>query len=461
MHPMHTRHGPVCNVGYGPVCNFTQMTQEPRPHPAIAGTAFEPDLSGRRFVIEDVYPLVDGGRHPAKRIAGEEVTVWADIFRDGHDVIAAALRWRRQGERRWHVAAMTLHDNDRWKGVFVPPVPGRYFFAIEAWTDTFATWRRDYQLKRKAGTDGPADREEGRALVLAASEGGQSSSKRLKQLLAECERSASFDEPLDEFAALMRECEPRPDLTWSPLYPLIADRARARAGAWYEIFPRSQGTVTGVHGTFDDCIARLPEIAAQGYDVIYFPPIHPIGHTNRKGRNNALAAAPDDPGSPYAIGSEEGGHDAVHPQLGTLADFRRLLEACASHGLEIALDFAVQFSLDHPWLSQHPGWFKRRPDGSIRYAENPPKKYEDIVNPDFYCEDRAALWAALRDVVLFWAEVGVRIVRVDNPHTKPFPFWDWLIREVQGRYPDVIFLAEAFTRPKVMKALAKIGFTQS
>ncbi|WP_040621809.1 alpha-1,4-glucan--maltose-1-phosphate maltosyltransferase, partial [Rhodovulum sp. PH10] len=260
---------------------------------------------------------------------------------------------------------------------------------------------------------------------------------------------------------LMAAAEPRPDLTWSQAFPLMIERARARTGAWYEIFPRSQTDDPKRHGTFDDVIARLPEIAGLGFDVLYFPPIHPIGKKNRKGKNNSLKAGPNDPGSPYAIGAEAGGHDTVHPQLGTLADFKKLVTAARAHGMEIALDFAIQCSPDHPWLKEHPDWFKWRPDGSMRYAENPPKKYEDIVNPDFYCADRVALWQALRDVVLFWAEQGVRIFRVDNPHTKPFPFWEWMIREVQLRWPDTIFLAEAFTRPKVMKALAKLGFSQS
>jgi starch synthase (maltosyl-transferring) len=251
------------------------------------------------------------------------------------------------------------------------------------------------------------------------------------------------------------------DLTRSTSYQLVADRPLARAGAWYEMVPRSQGSVPNRHGTLDDCIVRLPEILAMGFDVVYLPPIHPIGRTNRKGRNNSLVAEAGDPGSPYAIGTAEGGHDAVHPELGTLDDFRRLVQACADHGMEVALDFAIQCSPDHPWLSEHPEWFARRPDGSIRYAENPPKKYEDIVNPEFYANGGKQLWWALRDVVLFWVRQGVRIFRVDNPHTKPFPFWEWLIREVQSVDPNVIFLSEAFTRPKVMKALAKLGFTQS
>jgi starch synthase (maltosyl-transferring) len=259
----------------------------------------------------------------------------------------------------------------------------------------------------------------------------------------------------------MAESESRYDLTRSPNLPLIVERPLARAGAWYEITPRSQGSAPGRHGTFADCIARVPDIAALGFDVLYMTPIHPIGRTNRKGRNNAVHAAPGDPGSPYAIGSPEGGHDSIHPELGTLDDFRRLTAACRAHGMEVALDFAVQCSPDHPWLVEHPDWFKRRPDGSIRFAENPPKKYEDIVNPDFHSEHVEQLWRALRDIVLFWAREGVRVFRVDNPHTKPLPFWEWLIREVRSEFSDAIFLSEAFTRPKLMKALAKLGFSQS
>jgi starch synthase (maltosyl-transferring) len=266
---------------------------------------------------------------------------------------------------------------------------------------------------------------------------------------------------LAEEIAAAAATDQQTDLTRSTTFQLVADRPLARAGAWYEMVPRSQGRIPGRHGTFDDSIARVPEIASLGFDVVYLTPIHPIGRTNRKGRNNALTAGAADPGSFYAIGAAEGGHDAIHPQLGTLADFRRFVAACAEHGMEVALDFAVQCSPDHPWITAHPEWFKRRSDGSIQYAENPPKKYEDIVNPDFYGVDSEGLWLALRDVVLFWVAQGVRIFRVDNPHTKPLPFWEWLIREVQTKHPEVIFLAEAFTRPKVMKALAKLGFTQS
>jgi starch synthase (maltosyl-transferring) len=414
------------------------------------------------FHIEDVYPLIDGGRFPVKRIVGERVEVWADIYRDGHDVVSAELVWRLERDREWRREPMTLSTNDRWGGSFVPEQPGRYVYAIEAWTDEFATWRRGFELKQKAGADLTLDAIEGAGMLTKAQAGSQAA---VAVILQQCEDFLQTGEaaPLltTELRDAMAESQLRPDLTRSKLFPFVADRPRARAGAWYEMVPRSQGTTPGQHGTFKDCIARLPDVAAMGFDVVYLTPIHPIGHTNRKGRNNAVTAVEGDPGSPYAIGSEEGGHDAVHPQLGTLEDFREFVAACKLLDMEIALDFAVQCSPDHPWLKQHPQWFKRRPDGSMRYAENPPKKYEDIVNPDFSSEDAGALWNALRDVVLFWIDHGVRIFRVDNPHTKPFRFWEWLIHEVQLRHPDVIFLAEAFARPKLMKGLAKLGFTQS
>jgi starch synthase (maltosyl-transferring) len=418
------------------------------------------ESSFRRVVIEEIYPAVDAGRFPVKRIAGEPVDVWADIFRDGHAVLAADLLWRQQGSDVWARTPMRLDGNDRWTAAFVPPQPGRYLYAVEAWTDLFGTWRRDLLAKRQAGQDVGIEIEEGRALLAQI----KPHDPAQRRLLGKISRSPARDDPdpmLSEELAQIARSSLQADVACSAAYPLVADRPRARAGAWYEMMPRSQSPVAGRHGTFDDSIARLPEIAALGFDVLYLTPIHPIGRTNRKGRNNALTAAPGDPGSAYAIGSPKGGHDAVHPELGTLADFRRLVKACAQHGMEVALDFAVHCSPDHPWLASHPEWFTRRPDGSIKYAENPPKKYEDIVNPDFYGPDHEALWRALRDVVLFWLSQGVRIFRVDNPHTKPFPFWKWLIEEVQAVDPGVIFLSEAFTRPKVMKALAKLGFTQS
>ena len=414
------------------------------------------------FHIEDVYPLVDGGRFPVKRIAGERVEVWADVYRDGHDIIACAVVWRPEQDREWRRAPMVHHSNDRWGGSFVPDQAGRYVYAIEAWTDEFATWRHGFELKQKASADLTLDAIEGAGMLTKAQSGGPAASA---VILRQCEDFLQTGEvaPLlsDELQDAMAESQSRPDLTRSQLFPFVADRPRARNGAWYEMVPRSQGDRPGQHGTFKDCIARLADVGAMGFDVIYFTPIHPIGKTNRKGRNNAVTALDGDPGSPYAIGGAEGGHDAVHPELGTLEDFREFAAACKSLDMEVALDFAVQCSPDHPWLRQHPNWFKRRPDGSMRYAENPPKKYEDIVNPDFSSEDSGAIWNALRDIVLFWIDQGVSIFRVDNPHTKPLPFWEWLIHQVQLRHPDVIFLAEAFTRPKLMKGLAKLGFSQS
>jgi len=417
---------------------------------------------GGAFHIEDIYPLIDGGRFPVKRIVGERVEVWADIYRDGHDLVNAALVWRLEREREWRREPMAHFGNDRWTGSFVPDQPGRYVYAIEAWTDEFATWRHGFELKQKAGADLTLDAIEGAGMLTKAQAGGSAAAA---VILRQCEDFLQTGEaaPLltAELKDAMAESQLRSDLTRSQLFPFVADRPRARAGAWYEMVPRSQCHTSGQHGTFQDCVARLPDVAAMGFDVVYLTPIHPIGHINRKGRNNAVNAAEGDPGSPYAIGGAEGGHDAVHPQLGTLEDFRSFVAACKQHDMEVALDFAVQCSPDHPWLKAHPQWFRRRPDGSMRYAENPPKKYEDIVNPDFSSPDAGALWNALRDVVLFWIEQGVSIFRVDNPHTKPFPFWEWLIHEVQLRHPDTIFLAEAFTRPKLMKGLAKLGFTQS
>jgi starch synthase (maltosyl-transferring) len=428
----------------------------------VTKTAQTVESAAGTFHIEDVYPLIDGGRYPVKRIVGERVEVWADVYRDGHDIVAAELIWRGELDHEWRREPMTLHGNDRWFGSFVPDAPGRYFYAIEAWTDEFATWRHGFELKRKAGADVTLDAIEGAGMLTKAQAGGRAAAA---VILKQCENYLQTGDPAPlltpELQDAMAESQARPDLTRSQLFPFVADRPQARFGSWYEMIPRSQGKVQGQHGTFRDCIERLPDIAAMGFDVVYFTPIHPIGKINRKGRNNAVTAKEGDPGSPYAIGSAEGGHDAIHPELGTLQDFRAFVLACKEHNMEVALDFAVQCAPDHPWLKEHPQWFKKRPDGSMRYAENPPKKYEDIVNPDFGGEDAGSLWNALRDVILFWFDQGVKIFRVDNPHTKPFPFWEWLIHQVQLHHPDVIFLAEAFTRPKLMKGLAKLGFTQS
>ena len=420
------------------------------------------DPTGPRFRFEDIFPCVDGGRYAVKRVAGETVEVWADIFREGHDVLRAALLWRRQEATEWQREDMLLVNNDRWHGQFTPPQPGYYIFELEAWTDQYGTWRKEFLAKQKAGQNVALEAREGLELLkeLMPPEDGPRAIVE-----AAVHKFAATNDPadlLDEWlATAMRQGGVRPDPCRSAPVPLVADRERARAGAWYEMVPRSQSPVPGQHGTFRDCIARVPEIAGLGFDVLYLTPINPVGRTNRKGRNNAVKAEPGDVGSFYAVGNEHGGHDAVEPALGTLDDFRALVATCHQHGMEVAMDIAVQCSPDHPWLKQHPQWFKRRPDGSIKYAENPPKKYEDIVNPDFSSDDSIGLWIALRDVLLFWVKQGVRIFRIDNPHTKPLPFWEWAIREVQTRDPGVIFLAEAFTRPKVMKALAKLGFTQS
>ena len=414
------------------------------------------------FHIEDVYPSVDDGRFAVKRIVGDIIDVWADIFRDGHHVISAEIVWREQGKSVWAREPMAHHGNDRWTGSFSPTSPGRYIYGIESWTDEFATWRSGAIVKNDGGQDISLDALEGAAMITKAQPGDRAAAA---VLTTACERflaSGDFTPLLsDDVLVAMSRSQVRSDVTQSKLFPLVIDRERGLAGAWYEMVPRSQGSVPGQHGTLRDCMGRLPDIAEMGFDVVYFTPIHPIGHTNRKGRNNALTAEPGDPGSPYAIGASEGGHDAVHPELGTLDDFRTLVAAAKSLDMEIALDFAVQCSPDHPWLKQHPDWFKRRPDGTIRYAENPPKKYQDIHNPDFQSDDAAGLWSALRDVIQFWIAQGVRIFRVDNPHTKPLQFWEWLIDDIKSRHPDVILLAEAFTRPKLMKGLAKLGFTQS
>ncbi len=419
-----------------------------------------------RILIANVSPEIDGGRFPAKRVVGEEVAVAADLLRDGHDRIAAVVRYAYEDEA-WHEAAFVLVDNDRWLGRFRPDRIGNWHYTIEAWTDRFASWIDDFEIKRDAGQEIGLELVEGEWLVRGTlRRAAPADAVRMRAILAEFaaadveRRSALLMS--DELRLLMaRNDERRDRVRYARTLELIVDRAEARFSAWYEMFPRSQGRIPGRSATFEDCIERLGEVAALGFDVVYLVPIHPIGRANRKGRDNAVEAMPDDPGSPYAIGAAEGGHRAVNPELGTLDDFRRFVAAAAGFGIEVALDFAIQCAPDHPWVSQHKRWFDYRPDGSIKHAENPPKKYEDIVNVDFYNPDREGLWQELRDTVLFWAAQGVRIFRVDNPHTKPLPFWEWLIREVKAQVPEAIFLSEAFTRPKMMRALAKAGFTQS
>jgi len=431
--------------------------------PAIRGAALPAATEAPRLGIEAVRPGVDEGRFAVKRILGEVVEVTCDIVCDGHDKLGAALRWRAVDEAEWREQRLTPLGNDAWTASFPLERMGRYVFMIEAWRDAFASFRDELQKKHAAGVAIGVELEEGRRLVESAGRraGGEVAALAARITEAgEAEKLALLLAP--ETAALMAAADDRPFAIRSAEMPVEAERTGAGFASWYEVFPRSQSGDENRHGTFDDVIRQLPRIRAMGFDVLYFPPIHPIGRKNRKGRNNSLTPGPDDPGSPYAIGSEAGGHDALHPELGTLEDFLRLVAAAREHNLELALDFAIQCSPDHPWLRDHKDWFEWRPDGSIRYAENPPKKYEDIVNVDFYAEGaKPALWNALRDVVRFWCEQGVRLFRVDNPHTKPFPFWEWLIADIRAEFPDAIFLSEAFTRPKVMYRLAKIGFSQS
>ncbi len=444
----------------------TARRAAPAPARADAGAAAAAALAPR-LAIERPTPCVDGGAFPVKATAGELVSVEADIVFDGHDKIAAALRWRGPEAGSWREAPMRPLGNDRWQAVLPLEDIGRHAYVVLAWRDRFETFRDELAKKSAAGVNISLELIEGRSLLEAAAARGTGSLRAsLHEVLASLR---SEDEPAQvatflapEIARLMSQADDRPFQVQTGEIPVDAERIEARFASWYEVFPRSLSDDPARHGTFADVERHLPRIAGMGFDVLYFPPIHPIGRKNRKGRNNSLTPAPEDPGSPYAIGSHEGGHDALHSELGTLEDFARLRQAAAEHGLELAIDFAVQCSPDHPWLKQHPGWFDWRPDGTIRYAENPPKKYEDIVNVDFYAKDAVPeLWTALCDVVLFWARQGVRLFRVDNPHTKPFPFWQWLIGTVRAQYPDAVFLAEAFTRPKVMYRLAKIGFSQS
>jgi starch synthase (maltosyl-transferring) len=389
-----------------------------------------PDNKPPRIQIEEVWPQIDCGRYPVKRSVGDAVEVWATIFRDGHEVLGAAVLFRGPGATAWEETPLEAMGNDRWTGTFHVDRPGGWEFTILAWVDRFESFRDELRRKVEAGQTGlDSELQEGALLY------------GVKKLDVET-ALASTDRDRSEPTGLVRTLA------------VDADRERARFGSWYELFPRSWGGFVGVEQV-------LPELAKLGFDVVYLPPIHPIGVTNRKGRNNALTAAAGDPGSPWAIGSEAGGHTAIDPALGTVEEFDRLVAAGRRLGVEIALDFAIQCSPDHPWLQEHPEWFHRRPDGTLKYAENPPKRYQDIYNVNFDSPDREGLWAALRDVVLFWVGHGVQAFRVDNPHTKPLAFWEWLIREVRAVDPDVVFLAEAFTRPAMMAALAKAGFSQS
>jgi starch synthase (maltosyl-transferring) len=413
-------------------------------------------------------PAVDGGRHPAKRCVGDTITVSADIFRDGHEIVRAVVRYRSPGGRRWVEAPMhpiDAHVNGvRWQGEFTVETPGRWQFSVEAWSDRFATWRDELQRKIGAGQhDLAGELSEGAVLLEDAAARAQDGTDRATiEAALDALRNPDLPENTrheaalgpELFEAVERVGERHGVSTLDKPLPLEVDRVRGRFGAWYELFPRSWGGLNAVE-------KQLPKIAELGFDVLYLPPIHPIGRKNRKGRNNALTAGPDDPGSPYAIGSVEGGHDAVHPELGTLDDVRSLCATAREHNIDVCLDFAIQCSADHPWLTEHPEWFQHRPDGTLKYAENPPKRYQDIYNVDWESSAWREMWEEWRRILLHWVDHGVKLFRVDNPHTKPFAFWEWVIGEVHQVDRDVIFLAEAFTRRAVMRELAKIGFTQS
>jgi len=426
--------------------------------------------SRQRVVIENVYPEIDGGRFPVKRTVGEVVRVEADIATDGHDLIAAFLMYRESDRPTWSENPMIPLGNDRWRGEFRVSAVGRTFYTLQAWVARFLSWQRDLSRKIEAGQEIPVDLLIG---VLLAEEAAKRARGADRRKLLSFARSIRPGEgrSVEECAAAALDGElgaladRYPDRDLATVHgrelPVVVDRERARFGAWYELFPRSCSEEPGRHGTFRDVAARLPYVASMGFDVLYLPPIHPIGRTHRKGRNNAPVARPEDVGSPWAIGAAEGGHKSVHPQLGTTEEFEELVRSAGGHGIEIAMDIAFQCAPDHPYVEEHPEWFRMRPDGTVQYAENPPKKYEDILPFDFDTPRWRELWEELKSIVLFWAERGIRIFRVDNPHTKPFAFWEWLIAEVKREHPDAIFLAEAFTRPKVMYRLAKAGFTQS
>jgi starch synthase (maltosyl-transferring) len=425
----------------------------------------KPREGRRRVVIEGVSPEIDAGRFPIKRTVGEQVVVEADVFADGHDEVACALRYRPEG-RDWREAEMAALGNDRWRGSFTVTGLGRWRYGVIAWIDRFGTWWHDLLKRIAAGQDVSTDLEIGALLVEAALRRARGDDRKVlrgwtRRLRAGWEPILEEAIEADLLPCMARHPDRRLPTRYARELEVVVDRERARFGAWYELFPRSPTTEAVSHGTLADVEKRLPYVAELGFDVLYLPPIHPIGSTHRKGPNNLPEGGPDDPGVPWAIGTEEGGHTAVHPDLGTLDDFDRLLEVAAEHGVEIAMDLAYQCSPDHPWVREHPEWFRRRPDGTIQYAENPPKKYQDIYPIDFETEDWAALWDALKMVVDFWIARGVRIFRVDNPHTKPYAFWEWMIPLIREAHPDVIFLSEAFTRPKVMHRLAKLGFTQS
>ena len=424
----------------------------------------------RRVVIERVEPEVDGGRFPIKRTVGEEVQVRADIYADGHDLLGAMLLYRTAGESAWVEVPMRMVNNDRWGARFRVKTLGRYVYTIVAWVDAFRTWSADLQKRAAAGQDIAVDVLIGAEIVRAAAGRARGSdAKKLAEVAAKLKESAKENREtamrfaLDaELTSLVNASRDRTaDARYEKELAVVVDPEKARFSAWYEMFPRSCTTDPKRHGTFRDCIDRLPYIAGMGFDILYLPPIHPIGRAERKGKNNSTTPLPGDPGSPWAIGATEGGHKAIHPQLGSLEDLKALIGKAKGLGIDVALDIAYQCSPDHPYVKEHREWFRERPDGTVQYAENPPKRYQDIYPFNFDTGRAQELWEELKSIVVYWIEQGIHVFRVDNPHTKPFAFWEWMISEIKRDHPETIFLSEAFTRPKVMYQLAKLGFTQS
>lgn len=436
--------------------------------PAFSETPPEQFDGRARVVIEEVRPEIDGGQFPIKRVAGEHVVVEADVFADGHESISCEILYRPDKEPEWRAKPMRFLGNDRWRADFQVTEVGRYRYSVQGWIDPFKTWRGDLVKRYNARQDLAIDLLVGAELMEdAATRTSGNDSRQFSEWARLLRHEGSQDSKIEialseEVAELV---DRRPARRFAKRYAkeltVVVEREKALFSTWYEVFPRSCAAESGRHGTFKDCEALLPYIASMGFDVLYLPPIHPIGRTFRKGKNNSVVARPDDVGSPWAIGGEEGGHTSIHPELGSLEDFRRLISAAKAHGLEMALDIAFQCSPDHPYTREHPEWFRKRPDGTIQYAENPPKKYQDIYPFDFETSQWRELWTELRNVLLFWLKEGIRIFRVDNPHTKAFLFWEWVIGAIKEEYPDVLFLAEAFTRPQVMYRLAKLGFSQS
>lgn len=420
-------------------------------------------LSGKkRVLIENVQPQVDGGLYPAKRSVGERVDVTAAIFGDGHDHIRGEVLYKKQGSNKWLSVELSPTYNDEWQASFYVPEKGNYVFTVNAWIDHFETWYDGFKKKALAKVDVTVELAEGVILLKRLGESNSTLLSAARKLEDKNKETAIVYVLSDDFARIVQENPLRDNETLSEKeFVVQVEHRKANFSAWYEFFPRSSSLESGKAGNFNDCIKLLPRIAAMGFDVLYFPPIHPIGKVNRKGKNNNVNSKPGEPGSPWAIGSDEGGHKSILPALGTLEDFKKLVGEAHKLGIDIAMDIAFQCAPDHPYVKDHPDWFKQRPDGSIQYAENPPKKYQDIYPFNFESDDWKNLWEELKSVFFYWIEQGVTIFRIDNPHTKPIPFWQWVIAEVQKVHPDIIFLSEAFTRPKIMASLAKVGFTQS